>query len=185
MKGLRCLAVLVVLLVATGRAGAEDALALEAFFGHWRGTAIGQRADEPTAGYGVRDLDVRISETADGFEIAWTTVIQATIQATGAAEPDAEPKRRLTTARFVQSGPAVWQGESTEGPGVSLSRSWARLAGRSLIVSVLEIDETGVYDLARYVRTISPAGVMDLKFTRTRDGAALRRVTGSLLRAGD
>ncbi|MDX1576402.1 MAG: hypothetical protein R3285_09425 [Kiloniellales bacterium] len=183
MRGLRCLAALA-LLLAAGRAGAQevnDALGLDAFFGHWRGTAIGQRADEPTTGYGVRDLDVRISETTDGFEIAWTTVIQAA----GVAAEDAEPKRRRTSARFVQTGPAVWQGESTDGPGVGLSRSWARLEGRSLTVYVLEIDEAGLYDLSRYARTISPAGVMDLKFTRTRDGAALRRVTGSLLPAAD
>ncbi len=184
MKGLRCLATLGLLLLATAGAGAQEAndtLALDAFVGRWEGTAIGQRSDEPTSGYGARDLDVRISETADGFEIAWTTVIQTT----GLAAADAEPKRRLTAARFGRSGPSVWLGEGAEGPGAAVSRSWARLEGRSLYVYVLEIDEAGLYDLSRYVRTISPAGVMDLKFTRTRDGAPLRRVSGSLLPAGD
>lgn len=180
MKSLRFLAVLV-LLLATARAGAQDALSPDDFFGRWEGSAIGKRADEPTTGYGTRDLDVRISETADGFEIAWVTVIQAA----GVAAANAEPKRRLTTARFVRAGPSVWQGESADGPGASLTRSWARLEGRSLFVYVLEIDEAGLYDLSRYVRTLSQAGVMDLKFTRTRDGATLRRVTGSLLPAGD
>lgn len=183
MKGLHILAGLALLLAAAG-AGAQDsqeALSLDAFFGRWEGSAIGQRADEPTSGYSARDLGVRISETADGFEIAWVTVIQMT----SLAAADAEPKRRLTTARFQRTGPSVWQGESADRPGTGLSRSWARLEGRSLYVYVLEIDEAGLYDLSRYVRTISPAGIMNLKFTRTRDGTALRRVTGSLLPAAD
>jgi len=180
MKGLRFLAVLV-LLLSPARAGAQDALSLDAFFGRWEGSAISQRADEPTMGYGVRDLDVRISETADGFEIAWVTVFQDA----GLAAQDAEPKRRLTTARFAQIGPSAWIGERADGPGAGLTHSWARLEARSLFVYVLEIDESGLYDLSRYVRTLSPAGVMDLRFTRTRDGATLRRVTGSLLPAGD
>lgn len=180
MKGLRILAVLVPLL-ASAPAGAQEALSIDAFFGRWEGSALGQSADEPTIDYGVRDLDVRISGTADGFEITWFTVPRAG----SLTAPEAEAQRRFTTAHFVRSGPSTWQAEGAEGPGASFSHTWARLEGRSLYVYVLEIDDNGIYQLARYKRTISPAGVMDLQFTRTRDGTTVRRVSGSLMPADD
>ncbi len=179
MVGLRILAVLVALLAATG-ADAQDALPLEAFFGRWDGKAIGKRVEETTIGYGVRDLDVRISGTAEGFEITWVTVIQA--QGAGA---DAEAQRRSTTVRFVRANPSTWEAEGADGPGAGRSHSWARLEGRSLNIYVLEIDRRGIYEVSRYERTISRTGVMDLKFTRIRDGKFVRGVTGSLLLAAD
>lgn len=180
MKGLRRLAVLVALLAA-GRAEAQDALPLDAFFGRWEGSAIGQSVGEATIGYGVRDLDVRISGTADGFEISWVTVSRAG----SFTAPEAEGKRRITTQRFVRAGPSAWTAAGAQGPGAGRSFSWARLEGRSLDVYVLEIDETGIYEVARYQRTISRAGVMDLKFTRIRDGTTVRRVSGNLMPAAD
>lgn len=189
MNGLRCLAVLAALL-ASVPAGAQEALSIDAFFGRWEGSALGQDADEPTVGYGVRDLDVRISRTTDGFEITWFTVPR-----TGSlSAPETETQRRSTTAHFARSGPSTWAAENAEGaesaegvngPGASFSHSWARLEGRSLYIYVLEIDEGGIYQLSRYQRTLSPAGVMDLKFTRARDGTTVRRVSGSLMPAGD
>jgi hypothetical protein len=179
MKDLRILAVLVALLVAQG-ARAEDALPLDAFFGSWNGSAIDTRVEETTVGYGLRDMDVRIAGTADGFEITWVTVIQAQ-----GADADATAQRRSTTARFVRAGPSTWEAEGANGSEAVWFHTWARLAGRSLTVYVLEIDESGIYQVSRYERTITPAGVMDLKFTRIRDGTTVRRVTGNLLPAAD
>ncbi len=177
MKGLRILAVLVALLAATG-AGAQDTLPVEAFFGRWDGRAIGKSVGETTIGYGRRDLDLRISGAAEGFEITWVTVIRAQ----GA---DAEAQRRSTTVRFVRASPSTWEAEGADGPGAGRSHSWARLEGRSLNIYVLEIDRRGIYEVSRYERTISRTGVMDLRFTRIRDGKTVRRVTGSLLPAAD
>ena len=177
MTHLRVLALLAALLAAGG-AWAQDALSLEAFFGRWEGSAIGKSVAASAPGYRARDLDVTISETADGFEISWVTVIRGQDD-----DADAAAERRATSARFVAAGGATWQAEATEAPPAGLSRSWARLEGSSLKVYVLEIDETGIYEIAQYERTITPAGVMDLKFTRIRDGRTVRQVTGSLLRA--
>jgi hypothetical protein len=177
MKIPRILAVLVALLAAAG-AGAQEALPLEAFFGRWDGSAIGKRVEETTVGYGVRDLDVRISGTAEGFEITWVTVIRA-------QDAGADAQRRATTARFVRASPSTWEAEGADGPGAGRSHSWARLEGRSLNVYVLEIDGRGIYQMSRYERTISSSGVMGLRFTRIRDGTTVRRVTGSLLPAAD
>lgn len=183
MTALRFVTVLVALL-ASAPAGAQESLTIDAFFGRWEGSALGQSADEPTIGYGARDLDVRISRTADGFEITWFTVPRAG----SLTAPEAEAQRRFTTAQFVRSGPSTWAAAGSEGangPGASFSHSWARLEGRSLYVYVLEIDEDGIYQLSQYQRTISPAGVMDLKFTRTRDGTTVRRVSGNLMPASE
>lgn len=183
MTALRFLLVLVALLASRAAAG-QEALSIDDFFGRWEGTALGQSADAPTSGFGARDLDVRISGAADGFEITWFTVPRAG----SLTAPEAEAQRRFTTAHFMRSGPSVWEAsaaEGAEGPGGSFSHSWARLEGRSLYVYVLEIDERGIYQLARYERTISLAGVMDLRFTRTRDGTVVRRVSGNLMRVGD
>lgn len=180
MKRLPMLVVCAVLL-APMPAGAQDTLQLEAFLGRWEGSALGRRADEPTVGYGIRDLDVQISGTDDGFQITWITISRVS----GLASPDAEVKRRVNSQNFVRVGPAVWKAEGVEGPGASFSYSWARLQGRSFHVYVLEIDEGGIYQLSHYNRTISRAGVMDLKYTRTRDGTVVRRVTGHLMPASD
>jgi hypothetical protein len=179
LQGLRVLAALAVLFMAPA-AAAQEALALDAFFGLWEGSAIDTRVEASSLDYGLRDMDVRIAGTEDGFEIAWVTVIQSPGIASGAAA-DAEARRRSTTQRFVRVGPAVWEAADTDGPGLGRAHTWARLAERSLTVYVLEIDETGLYQLSRYERTITPAGVMDLKFTRTRDGVTVRRVSGSLM----
>ena len=58
---------------------------------------------------------------------------------------------------------------------------WARLAGRTLTVYLMEIDTAGTYSLARYARTLSGAG-MDLEFTSLRDGEPTRTVRGKLVR---
>lgn len=179
LRGLPVLAVLAALFVAPS-AAAQEALALDAFFGSWQGSAIDTRVEASSLDYGLRDMDVRIAGTEDGFEIDWVTVIQSPGVGSGAAA-DAEARRRSTTQRFVRAGPAVWEAADTEGPGLGRTHTWARLAERSLTVYVLEIDESGLYQLSRYERTITPAGVMDLKFTRTRDGVTVRRVSGSLM----
>ena len=179
MTHLRVLALLVALLAAGGTR-AQDALSLDAFFGRWEGSAIGKSVTASAPGYRARDLDVTISGTPEGFEITWVTLIRG--QDDGA---DEAAERRATTARFIATGGSTWQAEGAEAPPAGLARSWGRLEGNSLNVYVLEIDETGIYEIAQYERTITPAGVMDLKFTRIRDGRTVRQVTGSLLRAAE
>jgi hypothetical protein len=131
-------------------------------------------------GYGARDLDVTISGTADGFDITWITVIKPS-----GVQQDSEGHRRTSTASYLANGPSSFEAKGAQGVGPGKSYSWARIDERSLIVYVFEIDGEGVYDLSRYVRTISDSGIMDLSFTRDRDGATVRRVTGNLLPASN
>jgi hypothetical protein len=175
--GLQLITLLVSVLAALPAAAAES-LPIGAFFGKWEGSAIGQRVTTPTIGYGTRDMDVTVSGTEQGFEITWVTVIRLWDMKEGD-----ESHRRSSTAKFVKNGPSSFVAEGAEGPGANVSHSWARIDERSLIVYVFEIDPDGIYDLSRYARTISESGVMDLTFTRIRDGQTVRRVTGSLLPA--
>ena len=179
MSRLRMLAVLACLIAGIKPAAAED-LPIEAFFGRWSGSAISQSVTTSTMGDGARDLDVTISGTEEGFEITWITVIIPS-----GVEEGSETRRRTTTASYRRSGPSGFEAEGAQGVGAGKSYSWARIEKRGLLVYVFEIDEEGVYDLSHYVRTISESGVMDLSFTRVRDGTTVRRVTGNLLPAKD
>ena len=179
MSPLRSLTFLICLFAGIAPAAAEN-LPIEAFFGRWGGSAVGQSVTTSTMGYGARDLDVTISGTAEGFDITWITVIKPS-----GVEPDSDEHRRISTASFLSSGPSSFEAKGAQGVGPGKSYSWARIEERSLIVYVFEIDGEGVYDLSRYVRTISDSGIMDLSFTRTRDGATVRRVTGNLLPASE
>jgi hypothetical protein len=178
MSPLRSLIFLICLFAGIVPAAAET-LPIDAFFGRWGGSAIGQSVTTSTMGYGARDLDVTISGTAEGFDITWITVIKPS-----GVEQDSEG-HRTSTASFLRSGPSSFEAKGAQGVGPGKSYSWARIEERSLIVYVFEIDGEGVYDLSRYVRTISDSGIMDLSFTRDRDGATVRRVTGNLLPASE
>ena len=179
MSPLRSLTFLICLFAGIAPAVAEN-LPIEAFFGRWSGSAVGQSVTTSTMGYGARDLDVTISGTVEGFDITWITVIKPS-----GVEPDSDGHRRASTASFLRRGPSSFEAKGAQGVGPGKSYSWARIEERSLIVYVFEIDGDGVYDLSRYVRTISDSGIMDLSFTRNRDGATVRRVTGNLLPAND
>ncbi len=175
--------VLAVLLLVGAWPAAADSLPIDAFYGRWEGMAMGKSLTTSSKGkvaleYGARDLDVTIAETEKGFSVTWSTVRRASNNSA-----DGQLRRNLTTARFIRASPTTFEPEVTRGIGAGRSHTWARLEGRSLIVYVFEIDAAGVYELARYARTISASGVMDLRFTRTRDGKIVREVGGSLVPA--
>ncbi len=179
MRRLRILTLLAGLFAGMAPAAAET-LPIEAFFGRWGGSAIGQSVTTSTMGYAARDLDVTISGTGAGFDITWITVIKPS-----GVEAGSEIRRKTTTASFLRGGPSSFEAKGAQGVGPGKSYSWARIEERSLIVYVFEIDGAGVYNLSRYARTISDSGIMDLSFTRNRDGVTVRRVTGNLLPAND
>jgi hypothetical protein len=97
MSPLRSLIFLICLFAGIVPAAAET-LPIDAFFGRWGGSAIGQSVTTSTMGYGARDLDVTISGTAEGFDITWITVIKPS-----GVEQDSEGHRRTSTASFLRS----------------------------------------------------------------------------------
>ena len=151
---------------------------LEPFFGTWKGVGLTEKFN--VAGYFTytkRDLDVDISKTDRGFDITWTTGLRAD-ETIGVVT-----HRKTTTLSFAKTGPALF--EADEAPPWSRSHRWARLADSSLIIYIFEIHANGIYELSRYVRTITEPGQMDLGFTRNLDGRPVRQVTGQLTQTGD
>ena len=61
-------------------------------------------------------------------------------------------------------------------------RTWARLTDQSLIIYVFEVNEAGVYELSRYVRSLTSLDQMELGYTRHFDGRPVRGVVGQLKR---
>ena len=160
-------------LAAPPRSAAEN-LDLEGFLGHWTGSAIGQQFTSEGLRYAPRDLDVTVSRTEVGFEITWTTLIRS-------RDSTAAPERRETSLSFARTGPAEFVARDLDNVGLGGTYGWARIEERALIVYLFEIGSDGVYELSRYARTLSPTGVMDLDFTRLRDGRTEIHVTGHFL----
>ncbi|MFO0998184.1 MAG: hypothetical protein U1F33_15995 [Alphaproteobacteria bacterium] len=157
-------------------AEAKD-LDLKAFYGKYTGSGVANSEDSLYFGVTVRDTDVEIRPTADGFRVNWTTVLH---QGGDPAKPDI--RKRSSTTDFVYGArPNLFLGKSHGDPLVSGETSWARISGNSLIIYIFTINEEGLYDVQTYVRTLTGAG-MDLVFSRVRDGEPTRTVKAKLTR---
>lgn len=177
--GLRLLAVALAGIVLAGAARAQSpGLALETFFGTFAGSGVAETPDSLYFGTTARDLDVTIGpEGPEGknFRVRWTSVIRSG----GGAKPDA--RRKTATRVFEPTGRAgVYRGAAAD-PLAGGEIAWARLAGNTLTVYLLVVRADGRYEIQKYDRTLMDTG-MKLEFTRLRDGAPVRRVTGRLIK---
>ncbi len=155
-----------------GPAGAP--LPLEAFFGTYAGHGVATQRQPGTA-VSRRELDVTIEPSQDGFAIAWTTVLHK------GNDPKAERMvRRDNRLAFVPSGRAnLWRAAKEGDPASGETYAWARIEGDSLITYVTWIDDEGMFDVDRYARQITPAG-MKVSFRLTREGAEVLSVEADL-----
>lgn len=177
VRGWKTLAFVAALVLAAPAAHAEDADTVDigAFVGEWGGSAIANNRDSLYFGITVRDMDVVIEEAPEGFTITWTTVIR------GGGDPEnPDVRRKTTTKTYAQEQPGVYRAADAEDPLSGGAYSWARLEGNSLIIYMMGINE-GRYAISKYVRTLTGEG-MDLEFSLVRDGKAVRKVTGKLVR---
>ncbi len=171
------LAAVIFLLPASGVA--QD-LPLNAFFGKFAGSGIAEDADSLYFGVTVRDLDVSISPEGSGFVVEWTSVIRA-----GGDPNNPDVRRRTTRASFVPAKqPNVFKspdgGQALNGEPVI----WAYIKDNTLTVNVFVIRDDGGYEVQSYGRTLTAGGVA-LEFTRIRDGEAVRKVEGRLVRVAN
>lgn len=158
--------------------GASAASGLEPFYGDFEGRSISENGD----GLTKRDLGVVIAPLDRGFRLSWTTVKN---------RADGNRQRKSYTIDFrATRRPGVYASAmrtSKFGSRVPLDPMkgepfvWARLAGRTLSVYALLIDDNGRYEMQVYDRTLTEAGLY-LEFNRYRDGATLRTITGRLAR---
>lgn len=175
MNTARLLIVVSGLLLGGNMAAAAD---LADFVGSWRGTAIG----EQYTGWGLfeyelRDLNVDIAATANGFEIAWVTGIES------GDESDPRIVRKQNKMRFEKTGEKLYTSMVDDDPHAMLIHVWARIEDDTLNIYLLRIDEHGIYDLAEYRRTLLGDRRMLLNFSRDRDGENVRRVNGEMVKS--
>ena len=125
----------------------------------------------------MRDLGVRVSPTADGFNVAWTTVLRQ-----GGDPDNPNVRRRSSALDFVPTAkPGVFHATQSGEPLAGGTFTWARIKHSTLTVYLLNIDDDGIYDMLSYARTLTGGG-MDLTFTRIRDGEPQRTVNAKLVK---
>jgi hypothetical protein len=142
----------------------SDTTAIEPFFGEYRGKTISEDDGVTT----TRDLGVTIEPDGDHFKITWRTVTH-----------DGELKHKSYGISFVPTRrPDIYRSAmrtdmfGNRVPMDPLSGDpfvWCRIAGKTLTVYALLINDDGRYDLQVYDRTLVDRG-LDLKFTRLREG---------------
>lgn len=123
-----------------------------------------------------------IEATKTGFVLTWTTNI---------LKSDGRTKDRTYKVEFTPSKRASIYESSMKkdlfGNGVPLDPMagepfvWARVAGDTLSVFSLFIDEVGEYEIQEYHRTLVDAG-LELVFERTRNGKSEKAIRTILLR---
>lgn len=160
------------LLIASAPALKAEPAPIAAFVGTFAGSGVAETFDNIYAPESVRDLDVTIARSGEGFSVTWTTVSRS---------PGGKVKRRTQTLDFSPTGvgPQYRNARLTDAFGEGLA--WAGIEEQTMSVFVLNIDGDGGYQLQRYARTLTALG-MDLTFTRKIDGEDLRVVRAKLIR---
>jgi len=161
-------------------ARAAENLTIDAFYGEWQGMGVAKNPESLYFGETVRDFDVKIGPSGQGFSLTWTTVLR---QGGDPNNPNVE--RKSATVDFGPSAKGqYWAAKDTGDPLSGEAATWARVAGNTLSVYILSVDETGEPNLQIYARTLTAPG-MALKFTRIRGDAPSRTVEGRLVKIAD
>lgn len=155
---------------------AADTLAIEAFYGNFRGSGISRSDVSDYFGLTVRDLDVTIESAAGGgFTVAWTTVIRE-----GGSPDNPDIRRKSDRLTFAPTArPGVYRADRTGDPLAGEPLTWAHLAGYTLTIHTVSVLDSGDYVVQTYNRTLSDLG-MELEFVSVRSGETMRRVEGRL-----
>lgn len=165
--------------IAATTAAAED-LDIAAFLGKWQGHALSESDISVDFQLTRRDIDVDIKARGSGFKLTWNTVQRQR------GDPDKPiEKLRSTTIDFREVRTGVWRDVNARDPlGAPQPYAWARIDGRTLVVTVLQIEADGSDELQIYRRTLS-GGLMELQFIRIVDGHQVRTARGRLGRVAD
>ncbi|MFQ5955954.1 MAG: hypothetical protein ACE5JZ_12885, partial [Kiloniellales bacterium] len=121
-------------LLAAAPAQARE-LSVAAFYGNWKGSALSESDLSVYFRLTERDLDVTIRPAAQGFTVAWTTVLR---QKGDPGNPDIQ--RKSATLSFVPAGrPDIWRATTSGDPITGQTLAWARLKGQTLTVTSMVI----------------------------------------------
>lgn len=162
-----------------GAAFAADNLAINAFFGTWKGSGEAHSPDNYFA-MNARDLDVKIAPSGAGFNVTWTTITYP-----GGEASLAKVKKRTASVDFLPSGkPGVFRAARPGDPLSGEAYTWARIKGQTLSVYQLNIDDQGAYVVQSYDRTLT-GFAMELTFARIRDDQPERTASGKLVKTAN
>jgi hypothetical protein len=162
---------------AVAGSGHAENLPPQAFFGTFQGSGYAENRDSIYFGTTVRDLDVVIASSGNGFSVTWTTVMHA-----GGDPKNPDVKRKAQTITFAPTGqPGVYRGTPSGDPLAGNAYIWSRIEEHTLTVYIMTITASGTYEMQSYARTLSGSG-MDLVFTRIRDGEPVREAKAKLIK---
>lgn len=123
-----------------------------------------------------RDMSVTIAESRDGFNVSWSTT---TYKSDGRIKEQSYSVDFLPTDRDGVFSAAMTR--NVFGHAVQLDPMkgepfvWGRIAGDTLTVYSLFVDDDGSYEMQQYDRSLRDEGLL-LTFSRVREGEKLRTV---------
>lgn len=178
-------ATLLVLATAAGGAAAQEPY--DPFIGTYvgRAEAVGQNGDTPRE---VRDLDVLILRTSQGFGIESITVnhhgdrMDPSVRRRSSAMSFAESDIDGIYERDFERDVFARRDEMNLVNGDPLQ--WARIVDDTLLVYSFVLNEDGSYELHTYRRTRDDTGLA-LEFNSQSNGEVVREVVGQLVRVED
>jgi len=157
------------LLLAAAQASAAD---FEQFVGSYHGSA---QVDSGGTSQ-KRDMSVTITSAGKGFEVNWKSISH---RADGRVKEKEYAINFLPTPRdgiyASAMGVDVFGNPTPLDPMKGDPYVWGRIAGDTLTVFSLLIDQNGGYEMQEYNRTLA-AGGLDLDYQRIRNGEKLKRI---------
>jgi len=158
-----------------------SAQGVERFYGHFEGSGISENADSIYFAVSVRDLDIRIGPAdGGGFTLSWTTITRE-----GGDPNNPKVKKKEATLVFQPTDkPGVYRATEPGDPLRGEPVWWSRVEGNALYTYRMQINLDGTWQVQKYVRTVSGAG-MTLVFERIMDGDQVRQVRGRLIKVGN
>jgi len=154
-------------------------LSIKAFFGLWKGNAVSESEISVHFRVTARDLDVEVQPFREnGFTLRWATVQR---QEGNPNAPSEVLKEAVVNFDPDPTRPGVWLGTGGSDPRAGEPIYWARIEEQTLVTYIFGIQQGGEAEVQVYRRTLTGNG-MDLDFTRTVDGEAIRRARGRLIK---
>jgi len=151
------------------------------FYGVYEGTAGATKS----SGLSKPELKVVIRPRDKGFAVEWATVTK---------KADGRTKRKNYAINFETTRRPNIYGSGMRrnmfGKAVPLDPLkgdpyvWAKIAGKTLTVYAMLVNDDGGYEMQVYERTRTESG-LDLKFTRVSDGQPVRVFHGKLTKVAD
>jgi hypothetical protein len=167
------LLILSFLLVFTSVSSAAE---IDPFIGSYTGSASVESNGETR----LRDMNVIIAATKDGYEVTWTTIVH---------KAENEIKEKQYSIEFLPTSRAgifssamrsdVFGNKIPLNPMEGDPYVWSRISGKTFTVYALHIAEDGGYEMQEYNRTLISDG-LDLDYQRIRNGVSLKNIKAFL-----